>query len=260
MCDRLRLASAALGVFLGPLLAACTGFGAHLDAGYGQFELGGDVALAPTVASVNLDTIQVDVQDDLGLDDQMGSPYGRIEADAAIVSVVASGFVVDQFASGRVDVPFGEISAGTDVNTKLDLRNLKAAVVFNLIDIGVFRLAPGIGASVFDMDLEVQDLSLSTTESIEVLAPVPMAFVQAEVDVAWFEAVLDVGGMYIEIEDADGAFVDVEALVRFKPADHLEIFAGLRYIMLDVEGESEGQDFQGDLYLTGWMIGGGIRF
>ena len=109
--------------------------------------------------------------------------------------------------------------------------------------------------------IPVRSTAANIEETLDAVAPVPMLFGQAEVDVGMFQAVLDVGGMVVKnIEDADGTFLDIELIARLRPLDHVEVFAGFRHILLDVEGVADNQDFLGDLSLTGWMIGGGISF
>ena len=60
------------------------------------------------------------------------------------------------------------------------------------------------------------------------------------------------------IGDVDGTYWDVEALLRYQATGLIEIFAGYRFINIDVEGEADGQRFDSDLILSGWMVGGGI--
>jgi len=90
-------------------LVACSGLGIKTDVGYAQFEIAGDVALAPTVGGISLDAIKTDVQDDLGLEEAMNSPYARVELGAGVASFTFSGFQVDQADSGLLRVRFGGV-------------------------------------------------------------------------------------------------------------------------------------------------------
>jgi hypothetical protein len=235
---------------------SCSGLGARIEGGYAIFEMDGDLALAPTAGGVSLDTIRTDVQTDLGLDDQIGTPYARADLALGIARVSASGFMHDQDGSGTLTVQFGDIPASTSVNTEIEMMAAKASVIFDLLNVGVVRIGPGVGASFFDIDMSVASGIL--TEEINVVAPVPMVFVQAEVDLGPLDAMVEVGGMYADIEDAAGTFLDIEATVRYQIMDAIHIFGGARYIQLKGEGDIEGQDFEVDLKMQGVMLGIGF--
>ncbi len=256
-----RLASVILGLVSLAILASCSGFGIDVDAGYTSLELDGDIGLNPTVGGVNLDTVRADVQSDLGLSDKMKSAYGRIEAAAGIASFTFSGFDIDQDGTGQLTVQFGDIPLNTPVRTSIAMKNLKGAVHFDVINFGPVRLSPGIGVDLFDLNIDVQSVLVPTLrESVDALAPIPMLFLQGEVDLGYLDFTADVGGMKINLQDGNGTFFDVEAILRVRPADYVELFAGYRYILLDVEGQADNQRFLGDLTLRGFMVGGGIYF
>ncbi len=237
-------------------LTACNGLGIKVDGGYAQMEFSGDMKLAPSTTIPGLTLDPVDVQDDLGLDAKVGTPYGRVEMGFVLGSITASGFTHDQDGSGTLTTRFGDLTASTPVTTSLELRNAKVALHFDLLNLGVFRVSPGIGLDVFDINLNVSSLSL--TEQIDVIAPVPMAFVQGEIDLGAVEAVIDVGALKADVGDASGMFLDVEALLRYSPTPKIHAFVGARLIRIDANGNADGQDFDLNLTLKGFM--GGIGF
>ena len=204
---------------------------------------------------------RVDVQEGFGLREKMDSPYGRVEVQALIARLQVSGFQIDQTGQGTLAVQFGDIPVSTPIETTLDMTNIKGELLFDLIDIGPVRISPGIGVDYFDLQLESRSLAVTTLrESLDAQAPVPMLFVQAELDLGVVDFVADIGGMKADVEDADGTAIDIELLARVRPLDHVEIFAGYRHIILDVEGKADGQDYLSDLELSGFIIGGGIYF
>ncbi len=239
-------------------LSSCSGLGIKIDGGFAQMEMDGSVAVSPSNTAVNLDTIQVDIQDNLGLDEASGTPYGRVELSAAVASFTFSGFTMDQSGSGTIPVTFGDLSVNANVSSELEMQALKAAVHFDLINVGILRLSPGIGVDLFDIKWAVTDTSSLVEEDIEVLAPIPMVFVQAEVDLGSLDFVLDVGAIDIDVGDAEGTFIDVEAVLRYSVMKNFEIFGGYRWISLDAEGKDDTQSFAADLTIQGWMLGGGI--
>lgn len=254
-----RLVSATSSLILLTSLS-CSGLGINVDAGYTSLELSGDLGLTPSAAST-LPPQRVDIEEGFGLKDAMSSAYGRVEVEAVIARVVASGFQIDQTGRGALSVQFGDIPLSTPIESSIDMRNLKGEILFDLIDLGPVRISPGIGVDYFDLQLESFSLAVPTLrEELDVQAPVPLLFVQAEVDLGYFNLVADIGGMKANVQDIDGTVLDVEVLARFRPLDHVELFAGYRYVSIDAEGIVDGQNYLGDLVLSGFMIGGGIYF
>lgn len=251
--------------FLPLILAAAvssgcsTDIGARVYAGYMQAEFDGDVALSPNVVTPLGNVNRVDGQ--LGIDDPSGSPYGRIDLELGPANLTVSGFSYDQDGTGMLNATFGNINAGAIVNSSLEMVNARGSLHFSLLDLGVFRLSPGVSIDYFDIDMTVSDTAnLGLFERIDVEAPVPMLFAEAELDFGIVAGVLDVGGIEVDLPDADGTYFDLEALVRVEPLPHVHVFAGYRYIHLDADGTADGQPFEADLNLRGWMIGGGFEF
>lgn len=226
-----------------------------------QPDLSGNLSLAPSsLPGGGGVTASVDVENSLGLVDPSTSFHGRAELDAGPIRVSASGFRYSQSGNGRLTASFGDLSAGADVATNLDITNLKAAVTFDLIDTGVFRLSPGIGVDVFLLDGRITESVTASFEDVDDMLPVPMLFAQAEVDLGPVSGVIDAGFLDYETDEVGGRFLDIEAFVAFSPASHIELLAGYRYIDIDAFGESEGQELTANLTLQGWFIGGGISF
>src|SRR5689334_1763105 len=111
MHSRSRLAAAVALL----ALASCAGAGLSGRVGYMQSHLGGEIALAPNVGGGNLGTIREGV-DQLGLGDESGSPYARLQADIGIMSLSVSGFMLHDEGTAPLNVNFGGITAGTTVN------------------------------------------------------------------------------------------------------------------------------------------------
>src|SRR5688572_9053567 len=166
-----------------------------------MFNLKGDVALAPSPGSPPLDAFRVDVEKDLGLDDGVGSPYGKVEVGLGICSVALSGFEYDESATGRLTRNFGSLPISADIRTDARILNLKGMVLFELLDIAGLKLSPGIGVDYFDMDLAVS--STGGSESVDAEAPVPMLFAQGELDIGLGSFVVEGGYMKANLDDAE---------------------------------------------------------
>src|SRR5206468_8641920 len=137
-----------------------------------------------------------------------GSPYVRVQLDLGTPVLTASAFKFEEHGQGHLNAQFGNIAAGTDVDSDIQFTNAKVSLAFD-IPLGPLKIAPGIAADVFDLDMHVQDTGGSTTEDLEVIAPVPMAFVRAEGDLGIVSAVGELGYIKIpEIHDVKGTFWD----------------------------------------------------
>lgn len=242
-------------------LPSCTLPYVRAYAGYSSMSLSGDVALAPSVGTSNLGGLKVDVEDELGLDGGGGSPYGRLDAGFGPIGVTLSAFTYSKVGTGTITRQFGNITAGTDVRSDIDMTDIKAAVLWNALDIGPLRIAPGVGVNYVDLNLDVRTLTgVAASDTVDVVAPIPMIFLQADLDLGPFGVTVDGGGMSASLKDAKGTYWDLEALVRFQPLPHVNLFGGYRWISLDANGKASGQDFDADIDLKGWFVGGGISF
>lgn len=253
---------------LGPVVAAtlailvlpsCMSFGVSGHVGYAQMAVDGDIALSPTAGGFT-GTIQQDIESGLGLGDENGTPYIRAELDAGVPVLSVSYFSFDESGRGTLDATFGGITVGTDVQSELTFTNVKTALAFEF-DVGPVSLAPGIAIDLFDIDLQVRDTGGFTTEDIDVTAPLPMLFLRGQVDLGVAAVIAELGVIDTpEIQDIEGTFWDAEVLVEVRPTAPVHLFAGYRLMNIDAEGTVDGQDFAADLQVSGWVIGGGIRF
>jgi hypothetical protein len=260
MASRLRSALPTVSGIFG-LCCACSAPSARLHAGYMQSGLSGNASLQTTVAGTSA-SARANVESGLGLADDSNSLYVRAELDAGPLRFSGSAFRYEQSGRGRLDVDFGDIRAGTEVDADISMGVLKGGLTFDLLDLGVIRISPGLGADLIDLEATVVDASGLTNESerIDELVPIPILFVQAEAEIGPVSAVVEFGGMDITYDTFSGRLVDLEALLLVEPVDSVELFAGYRWISLDASGQTDDGDFATDLVLQGWFAGGGFRF
>lgn len=243
------------------LLGSCGSAGLKVFAGYTQVEMSGTVALDSSVGGVDLGTIQVDLEDDLGLTDEVGSPYGRAEVDLGLIHLTGSGFIYDEQSTGTLSFDFGDITFGSTVESDIEIMNFKGAITFDMVDVGPLRLSPGVGVDLFDIDMNIRSTApIVVSERVEILTPVPMLFLQTELDFGPVGAMLDTGWMSLDLGDVKGTWIDIEGLATFNMFSAFEIFAGYRYISIDTDGDADGQAFEADVELQGWIVGGGISW
>jgi hypothetical protein len=176
--------------------------------------------------------------------------------------VAVSAFTFEESGTGVLEANFGDsgtLVAGTPVNTNFEMLNAKGSLAFE-IDLGPVSIAPGVCANYFDLDVRVRDQIGIADERVELNAPVPMAFVRGKVDLGIVSGIAEVGYMAIDIDDVDTKFLDAEVLVMVHPTAMLDLFAGYRLLDLDADGEIDGDSFDADLQIGGFLIGGGVRF
>ena len=239
-----------------PGLGSCVGIKGF--GGYTQMQLSGTLALNDSGNTNNLDNIQNDVDSAFGLGEAVGAPYVRGELDLGGIVLTGSGFTFDQTGSGTLSQPFGDIPAGTAIDTDFELLNIKGALSFDIIDVGGVRISPGVAVDFFDIDVRLENPATLEFEDVDTLAPVPMLFVQGEVSLGPVGATVDFGWMSADFGDVDGTWMDIEGLARLNLMPTLEIFAGYRYISLDSTGDADGQEYSANLQLEGWTAGIGL--
>lgn len=244
------------------LLPACTSLHARAYGGLTQATLEGSVGLQSSAGNLPLNQNRVSLDDEAGVDQSEVLPYLRGELGMPIGSVTVSGFAFSETGGGRLagNHQFGDILPSSLISSRLEFLNVKAAAHFDLVNVGVFRFSPGLGVDIFDLDAQISQVGTSNFERIDNVAFVPMLFGQAEVDLGVVAGTVDVGWIDVDLKDADGSYLDVEALVRVNPLPHFEVFAGYRFINIDAKGTADSRRFSADFDLHGWMVGGGVTF
>jgi hypothetical protein len=238
---------------------SCYQLAVKAQAGYAQMSIEGDIALNPT-AGGGTASIRQDIETALGLGDDQGSPYARAQFDLGVPVFAVSGFMFEEQGTGTLQANYGNITAGTNVNSDLELMNARASMAFQ-IELGPVSIAPGLAANWVDLTLEVADTAGIATETVELSAPLPMAFVRGEAELGIVALIAELGYLEVpEYDDIEGSVWDAEAIVELRPTPALNFFAGYRGINVEVEGEVDNQDFFADITLSGWIIGGGVKF
>ncbi len=221
-------------------------------------EMSGDLGLESTVGGVFAD---VDLNQ-FGLEERDNVPYARVWGSALGLNVWASGFQYEEDGRGTLNVGFGDLVAGVPVNAEMELTTAQAGFTFPLIDLAGVRLAPGVGVDYFDLNMVVDQPTVSLREEIDTQGPIPLLFLEGSFDPPVVPLILEarVGAIAGTYGDIDGKVIDAEATLSFNLLDPLEVFAGYRLLRFDVDGTTDGQDFSGDILLDGFIFGGSLRF
>lgn len=253
----------------GLLIALPSCVNASVDVGYLNLELAGDIGFATGTQNV---TGRAKVDDGLGQGGGIGAPFARVElsSDAGFVGLgaFASGFVYDNQGTGTLTASYGNITAGTAVRTDFNLINAKvgAFLSFDIVDTVFIR--PGIAADMFLPDLTVETTQVSPTQTERIDDPlgVPLPYLQVGVDAGVVAGYLEVGYLPLDTKDVNlgseydvkSRTLDIEAMLRVRPTDHIQVFAGYRLFKLQVDGRLQNDNVDIDIDLSGFMVGGGF--
>jgi len=220
----------------------------------------GDVGLSSSTVT---DAETIDLVSALDLGDTDVVPYLRAEIDLGPFNVAASGFATSQDGTGITTADFGNISAGSTVDSEIDLTLAQGRAIVDLIDTNLVKLGLGLAVEWVDFELDSREQTLGLTESVDVaqLVPLVAAHASAGIDLPWVMPIrfdLNVAGMSLRYEDIDGTVLDVEALLR-GDGGRFGWFVGYRHALIQSDGEVDGQDFDGDITVSGWLIGLNVR-
>ncbi len=243
---------------LATLLASCKTPEFAAEAGYMVMEMAGEFGFAGSgggggTANINLGE---------GLDiSNADSPYLKLETSALGFRFELSGFKYSDSGDSILNANFGDIIAGSTVTTDVDMWNLKGTIAYEVLDLGFLRVSPGVSLDYFDVDLDMVATSpIAAFEKIDFRAPVPMPYVNAQLEYGSFTLDAELSGMSANLPDADGLYWDLSTKLRYKPLPLVEVFLGYRYLQIDADGTTDGQDFDADIHLNGLFFGGRISF
>jgi len=232
-----------------------------IDGGVHALELDGEIGLSNS-ASTGADTIDLSSQLDLG--DTEYAPIGRVGVDLGRFDFQAWGFSSSTDGTGTVSADFGNITAGSSVESELDLTLAQGRALFDVVDLDFFEAGLGLAVQWIDFNLDVHETVFGLDESVDVQQPVPLLAGRVGVDLGELSPIpvsveLSAAGIWGSYGDLDGAVVDVELLARAQ-FGLLGVFAGWRQLQIDLEGKSGDKTFDGDLTTSGALLGVTLRF
>ena len=250
-------------ILLVPLLGGCYPFaplGTDVYVGYLSITPSGNLGMEDSTSSQPLSDIKINVANGFDVDDS-GAPYLRADIDGAKWDFTASAFYFEQDGDSVLATKFGDLPAGSTVHSDLRVINTKVGVTYNVLDATFVDLGIGLSLDYHDIDMDVRSSApLVGFEEIDFRAPVPMLFARASAGVGIVAADLEIGWMNIHLNDAKGTFLDVDGRVTLNVAPSMELFGGYRYILIDALGDVDGQDFDTDMEMMGWVLGGAFSF
>jgi hypothetical protein len=233
---------------------ACSSWSGTAEVGYAQLAVRGDLALSDTGS-----TSEQSVRSAFGLGDDRGAPYVRGRLDVGPLALSGSVMSLQENGEGVLQSGFGGLVAGTPVASDLDVAIGKLAAAFDL-RLGPVRVQPGLAMDVVDLDFTVRETVLGNREEIDELLGIPLLFVRSEVAVGDFLATAELGYLDITSAGDGGRFLDAEARLQWTPVAPVSFAVGYRHLGIDANGATDGGQVGVDLTLSGWFVGGGLRF
>lgn len=219
----------------------------------------GDMGLEDVAATRNVNGIRGGLGTEFDLGDS-STPYVRLDYETDAWNVELSGFQYEDSGSSVLTSAYGDIKSGTSVNSELRFSNVKLGILTDVVDVGPVEVSAGMAFSYMDVDMDVASFNNLSYEESNFQAPVPMLYVRGAVDTGVVRGELSLAWIEADVADVQGLFFDADATVVFSPVPALDVFAGYRYINMDVDGKLDGQQFTTNTQLSGWYLGAGITF
>lgn len=226
-----------------------------LKAGYQKLNPDGQFA----VSTGGLLGSTVDLDDDLGFDDsedislEAAVQLGDFRLFAAYLPINFSG---DGFLRETIDFNGETFVAGSHIKSEVDIDIYEAGLAWYLINTddlpARIQLGPEIAIKYVDASIDMRDNN-GVSESESVAVPVPTIGLRGRIAIADFLGVVGRAG-YMEYDD--NSFFDVDAQVEFSPLPLVGLFAGYRYLDVDIDED----DFMIDASFKGPYAGALIRF
>jgi len=238
------------------LLPACTQFRINAKAAYASLALDGDLGYRN---GTGVPAVPQDGKAAYGLGDAEASPYARVEADLGVPLLALSGFSFSDSGTGVLSADFGDVTAGSTVTSDFDLTNVKAVAAFQ-IKLGPVTLAPGLAASYIDYEHSVRGPGGTPRNVNAEDGVLPLVVLRAGVDLGPVAASVEGGYFELDLDDSEAKLLDLEALLAFHATELLDVFVGYRHFALQDNGDLNGAAVTADYTVSGFLIGGGVRF
>lgn len=224
-------------------------------AGYQKLNPDGEFA----VTGGGLPGSTVDLDDDLGFDDseeynlEAALQLGDFRLFAAYLPINFSG---NGILKETIDFDGETFVAGSHVKSDINIDIYEAGLAWYLVNFDDLparvQFGPELAVKYVDASIDMADSTgLNVSESIT--APIPTVGVRGRVAVA---DLLGVVGRAGYMEYGDNSFFDVDAQVEFSPLPMVGVFAGYRYLDIDIDED----DFLIDTSFKGPYAGAMIRF
>ncbi|MEZ6014096.1 MAG: hypothetical protein R3F49_03205 [Planctomycetota bacterium] len=246
------LTFAALTLFV----ASCSAPSASVTPMIGSLKLDGSFGASDSGTAINSNF------DELGIRDNEAAPGAKAQISFLGAQLSLSAFKTSYEGSGtttgEVSIGSQTITAGAAVDTELDLTVARALFTWNLIPLGPVELGIGIGASLIDFDLLMQEQMTSNRLESNELIPIPMLALRAAWNWGPVKVRAEAGGLQVKVDGDEAKVIDgdLEASVRLFEGGSLLV--GYRLLDINASYDDTGDSVDADLKLSGYYLG--VRF
>ncbi|MFT7534937.1 MAG: hypothetical protein ACI85K_000888 [Hyphomicrobiaceae bacterium] len=194
----------------------------------------------------------------MGLGETEVAPYVALRTDYNKHRVRLNGFYLDSEGSATLANAYGNIAAGTTVQTTMDFFAIASNYSYEVMREDHYRI--GIGAQLGFYSLDVGARSAAGREEVTSEVFVPMPYLEIEGFWKDFTVGANMGIMSADLGDASGRYIDLEGYANWAINESYDVKLGYRYLLLDGYGRASSRDFDADVDVQGLYLSAGIRF
>jgi len=236
------------------LLGACAPT-MDISARYGRLDAQGEAAIDASGATGAADLEQAGLEEEDVL-------QGRADLKWGSPHLVALAQAPEFTGQGTLDVSVSDgtntITAGSDVDSRLELGTYDLALVFDLVPGSTFELGLGFGAAYLDLDMAFEELGTGTTVSTEEALPLPLLAATASVSLGPFDLAAFAGGMAYDYDDDSVSFLDADVFARwriFRAGFSGALVVGYRLTDVDLDYDDDSSQVDVDVRVSGPFVG-----
>ncbi len=253
-----HLGSWAAALCLGALTLACSAPALELMPRMQEVSLEGEIGIASGAISGTNDIETAGVEKDssvfgLRLDFDLGAPR---------LTLSTQGSTHDGDGTLEFDITQNgvTITAGTDVETEVDMALHQLALTWDLIPTDMFELGLGLGAAAVDLDATFRETGTANEIATDEVAGLPVLAARAGLDLGRVEFSLLATGMQYDYDGDSARLLDFDLMGRLKLFGGDKrlagfLMAGYRELSAEVEYDDDGDNIDADLTLSGPYFG-----
>jgi hypothetical protein len=175
---------------------------------------------------------------------------GRVDLDWGGVHVTAAGQSSTHDGDGVLEADLSQggttITAGTAVESKLDIGIYSGVVTFDLLPTDNFELGLGLGVAAIDFDVSFTDPNSGDRIATDETVPLPVLALRGAVALGPVDVSVLASGISVAIDGDEATYIDLDAMARVRVLGSGDRFTGWlalgwRQIDLDAEYEDDGE-------------------
>ena len=223
----------------------------------GAIELGGFVAIFDSTLEFGTpnSNFSLNAEDLLDLDtsltvfrvDALYRP-GKTRRNQFDLSYAAYHRTGDTSLSRDITIDGVTYPAGSDAHTEFDFDIIRGTYSYAFLQNERVRLALGLGvyAVPLNYSIRIESEGTSRIEGADTVLPLPAVTMRAEWQIIprlFLNG--SVSGMYLEVSDFKGAFLDLGLGLEYRPWKHVGFGVGYNGMWVEIEGQSDDSDYPG---------------